>query len=176
MTSSPLQLPDATSPPCGGCAFAGAESPIGGKVAYERRKAAQIVEMCRVAGAALRVNFQRATDPAHIAVRNEVENVPLGANAKIGGGHFNYGSHVVDLVLDWFGAARSVSAFPIAARAKSPDDEPALDFRISLEAGFECLIQSVSGAHFDIFEIEAYSKIGRSVSVMAASRSIGAVP
>lgn len=117
-------------------------------------EAAQIVEMCRVAGAALRVNFQRATDPAHIAVRNEVENVPLGANAKIGGGHFNYGSHVVDLVLDWFGAARSVSAFPIAAGAKSPDDEPALDFRISLEAGFECLIQSVSGAHFDIFEIE----------------------
>lgn len=110
----------------------------------------EIVALCDAASVMLRVNFHRAADAEYRRLRSKLREVPLRANALIGGGLLNYGSHLVDLMLDWFGPVSCVAA-PDALRGAG---DPVLDFRMTMEAGFDCVVQSVPSAAYDLFELD----------------------
>jgi predicted dehydrogenase len=58
----------------------------------------------------VRVNVQRRLDPRHLAIRSELKPRPQTVLAAYGKGLQNYGSHLVDLILDWMGAVAEVRA------------------------------------------------------------------
>lgn len=122
------------------------EKPLARTVADAER----IVTLCDSASVDLRVNYHRATDPAYSVLRRSIAETPLRVSAFISGGLFNYGSHLVDLLLDWFGPITQVSA----AAAQFHDDDPILDFRMTVQLGFDCVVQAVKSPGYDLFELD----------------------
>lgn len=116
----------------------------------EARAVAALVEQ---AGADLRVNFHRRFDPRLTALRGQLAGQrPRLVVMRYGKGLYNYGSHLVDLMLDWFGPALEVQAIG----TEHPGPEPTLSFRCGLEAGFDAVVLGLDGLAYDQCEIEVY--------------------
>jgi predicted dehydrogenase len=121
------------------------EKPLASSASEGRRIAARI----EASGAQLRVNFNRRFDPGHVDLKNGLAGVPRKAVMRYGKGLRNYASHMVDLLLDWFGPIEQVQAFG----APAADDGP-LDFRCRMKAGFDAVIVGIDGLDYDQFEID----------------------
>jgi hypothetical protein len=73
---------------------------------------------------------------------------------KYGKGLFNYGSHLVDLLTDWFGPIDAVQALMPIARPVVDADDPMVSFRCAMRSGFEAIVLAVEGVEFDQFDAE----------------------
>ena len=113
---------------------------------------AEIAERAKAEGVTLRVNFQRRLDTGHRAFRAAMAADPKLVICRYGKGLFNYASHMVDILVDWFGPVASVEAF--SAEAASGD--PNLTFRARMKRGFDVLFVGVDGLGYDQFEMEFY--------------------
>jgi predicted dehydrogenase len=71
---------------------------------------------------------------------------------RYGKGLRNYGSHLVDLLIDWYGQVASVEAFGLVG--DGPD--PALSFRCRMQARFDAVLLALSGLEYDQFEIDVF--------------------
>lgn len=111
--------------------------------------ARSLVRRAAAADVTLRVNYNRRFDPATRAFRDWFSGTPAKAVLRYGKGLHNYASHMVDLLLDWFGPATAVQALGPAGRG-----DPNLDFRCRMAAGFDALFVGVDGLGYDQFEIE----------------------
>lgn len=112
----------------------------------------EIVERAREQGVALRVNFHRRFDPGHRAFRAALTSDPRHVVVRYGKGVFNYASHMVDLLIDWFGQVESVEAL---AGGKTTGD-PNISFRLHMSRGFDALFIGMDGLDYDQFEAEFY--------------------
>lgn len=110
----------------------------------------EIVRRARQSGVTLRVNFQRAFDPGHDRARARAVGYPVKVIARYSGGIFNYGSHLVDLLLQWFGPIARVAALD----GLSDESDPRLSFRCVMEAGFEAVLIGINGVSYDQFECD----------------------
>jgi len=112
----------------------------------------ELVAQARAQGATLRVNFNRRFDPGHQAFRAALAGDPLHVVIRYSKGLFNYGSHMVDLLIDWFGPVESVAAFG----AGDPAGDPNLTFRARMARGFDALFVGMDGLGYDQFEAAFY--------------------
>ena len=125
-------------------------------LALDLQTAVDIVTRCNAAGVSLRVNFHRRFDTGHQRFRALSGGEPRMAILKYGKGLFNYGSHMVDLLTDWFGPTDAVQALMPIARpvVDAVADDPMLSFRCAMRSGFEALVLAVEGVDFDQFDAE----------------------
>jgi len=113
--------------------------------------AGRLAALVEGAGARLRVNFNRRFDPGHLEIKRGLVGVPRKAVMRYGKGLRNYGSHMIDLLLDWFGPIDQVQAF-----GAPPTDDGPLDFRCRMKAGFDAVIIGMDGLDYDQFEIDFF--------------------
>jgi predicted dehydrogenase len=99
----------------------------------------------------LRVNFPRRFDPALQKTRQKQSGRPQKVVMRYGKGLTNYGSHLVDFLIDWFGAVTEVQAF-----GPDPGPEGALTFCCRMAAGFDAVIVGIGGLDYDQFEIDMF--------------------
>lgn len=146
------------------------EKPLAASAAEARRLAAQ----AEAAGCAVRVNFNRRFDPGSRAFRRRFPGTPRKAALRYGKGLFNYGSHLVDLLLDWCGPIRAVQALGEPEGA----GDPCLSFRCAMAAGFDAVALAFTRVAYDQFEAEFYFEDMRLdyLSGGAERRSFRAVP
>ena len=104
------------------------------------------------AGTTLRVNFHRRTDPGHAAFRDALPGTPRHVVGRYGKGLFNYAPHMVDLLIDWFGAVDSVQALG----PPPSDDAPSLSMRCRMAAGFDAVLLGIAGLDYDQFELDFF--------------------
>jgi len=123
------------------------EKPLASTAAMAR----EISETCREAGVLLRVNFNRRLDPGHVLFRRQLDPPPVKAVMRYGKGVLNYSSHMVDLLLHWFGDIVEVQA--LGAR---PVGDGALDYRCRSASGFDAVLIGFDGLAYDQFEMEFY--------------------
>lgn len=159
-TLSELGLPAAdvivlATPPEGRLTQVGAILDLGPKVLVVEKpfantvsEAEKIMQAAGRSGCAVRVNFHRRLDAAHVAARGEVRKAgtPVKVVMSYGKGLLNYGSHLVDFLVDWFGPVARVEAFG-APDAQNPS------FCCHMGAGFEAVVIGMDGLAFDEFEI-----------------------
>jgi predicted dehydrogenase len=124
------------------------EKPFAGSLADGRK----LATAAQRAGVALRVNFPRRFDPRHVAVRAHLSGVPRQVVFRYSKGLRNYASHAIDLLLDWFGAVREVQSF---GRARD-DEDPNVNFRCGMAAGFDVVLIGINGLEYDQFEFAFY--------------------
>jgi predicted dehydrogenase len=111
-------------------------------------EAEDIVRIAEESGCAVRINFHRRLDAAHIAAKAEMQKAgaPVKVVMSYSKGLLNYGSHLVDFLIDWFGPIAKVEAFG-ALDAQNPS------FCCHMNAGFEAVVIGMDGLAFDEFEI-----------------------
>jgi predicted dehydrogenase len=104
-------------------------------------------------GVALRVNFHRRFDARHRRWRDIAPRAPRLVAMRYGKGLFNYASHMIDLLMDWYGAIDSVQALdPIPAGGF----DPTVGFRCRVAAGFDAIALAIDGVGYDQFEIDIF--------------------
>lgn len=110
------------------------------------------------AGAVLRVNFHRRFDPRHRRWRAAAPRRPRLATLRYGKGLHNYASHMIDLMLDWYGPIERVAAL---ASSPSAAGDPALSFSCRMAAGFDAVFLGMDDLAYDQFEIDFFGSDSR---------------
>jgi len=109
------------------------------------------------AGVALRVNYNRRHDPRTRAFAEIFPGTPRKVILRYGRGLFNYASHMVDLLMQWFGPIETVQSHDsYMAQARNLDDDPNIDFWCRFQNGVEAIFISLDGLAYDQFDIELY--------------------
>jgi predicted dehydrogenase len=112
-----------------------------------------IARQARDANAEIRVNFHRRFDPGFRHARSLLPGLPSSVVLRYGKGLFNYGGHLVDLLLDWFGPIDAVAAVGLES-AVGPHSN--LTFTCRMAAGFDATVIGLSGTNYDLLEGELY--------------------
>jgi predicted dehydrogenase len=105
------------------------------------------------ANVAVRVNFHRRFDTRFVRTRAELPGLPQRVVFRYGKGLLNYGSHIIDLLLDWFGPIEKVQAVGFET---APVSDPSTSFVCRMAAGFDATALGFSGVDYDLFEGEFY--------------------
>jgi predicted dehydrogenase len=129
------------------------EKPLAADLAAGRR----LVAEAKRASAALRVNFHRRLDPGHRRMRGRFPGRPVAVLARYGKGLMNYGSHLVDLMLDWAGPISAVAATGRLPRGT----DPSISFTARFASGAVAQVASLDGAAYDNFDADFFYADGR---------------
>lgn len=116
------------------------------------KEAMEIISLTKAAGVELRVNFHRRFDAGHIQFRNVMSGFPQQIIVRYSKGLFNYASHAVDLVLNWFGAVEGVQSFSYM----ETESDPHVSFVCHMKAGFDAYFIAMPGLHYDQFEADFF--------------------
>ena len=108
-------------------------------------------------GANILVNFHRRFDTRIVRCRQDAPAAPRMIVARYGKGLWNYASHMVDLLMDWYGPIRDVQAL---AESRPREDDPNLSFRCRMEAGFDAVLIGIDGLAYDQFEMDILGSDG----------------
>ncbi len=138
-------------------------------LAMSLNEAGRIVAAVEQAGAELRVNFRRRFDPRHRRWRERAPKHPRAIVMRYGKGLMNYGSHLVDLLLDWYGPVEAVQS--LSAAPSSSDVDSSISFRCRMAAGFDAIAVGIEGLDYDQFEIDIMGK-AESVSLGSGGADI----
>lgn len=126
-------------------------------LAPDLRSTQQLQAAAADAGVALRVNYNRRHDPLTRAFAESFPGVPKKVILRYGRGLFNYASHMIDLLMQWFGPIATVQSHDnYAALADKSDDDPNIDFWCRFLNGVETVFVSLDGLGYDQFDIELY--------------------
>lgn len=100
------------------------------------------------------VSFNRRLDPGMTKLRNMMPSeLPRAVQFRYSKGLKNYGSHIIDHILDWFGPIKSIQADP--ARENDPDLN-SVGFRCVMQCGLLVDVLGVPNSRYDIFEGEVF--------------------
>lgn len=130
------------------------EKPFASSLAEAHRMACLV----EGAGSVVRVNFNRRFDVRHLRWRAKAPPSPLAIVMRYGKGLMNYGSHLVDLLLDWYGPVESVQAL---GTVETRTADPSPSFRCRMAAGFDATAVGIDGLDYDQFEIDIFDHAGR---------------
>ena len=122
-------------------------------VAPDLDESVKVMTDAEPTGVDVLVNFHRRFDARHRRWRGAAPDAPRLVTARFGKGIWNYASHIVDLLLDWYGPVAYVQAL---ARTAPAERDPNLSFRCRMEAGFDAVLTGVDGVDYDLFEIDIY--------------------
>lgn len=126
-------------------------------LAHSFNDARRMVTQAEKAGAVLRVNFNRRFDGRFVRWRVKT-TAPSAVVARYGKGLMNYGSHLIDLMLDWYGRVDSVQALGVSAD-RSVDASQG--FRCRMAAGFDVTAIGIDGLSYDQLEIDVMRRDDR---------------
>ena len=95
------------------------------------------------------INFHRRFDTDFIKLKNSLKSYPKKIIMTYGKGLFNYGTHLIDILIYLFGQIKSVSSNDIK-KSKNPS------FTIQMKKEFEVQVIGLNDLEYDQFEIEFY--------------------
>jgi UDP-N-acetyl-2-amino-2-deoxyglucuronate dehydrogenase len=129
----------------------------------EKPLAADLIEAQRLhtatlnAGVTLQVNYNRRHDPRTRAFAESFPGIPKKVILRYGRGLFNYASHMIDLLMQWFGPIQTVqSRDRCLASVDKSDGDRNIDFWCRLESGVEAIFIGLDGLDYDQLDIELY--------------------
>lgn len=126
-------------------------------------EAGKIESLCRRRGTRLAVNLYRLFDPAHREIGRRIRRGELGriqrVNCFYGKGLRNQGTHLIGLLLHYFGSVRSARTLALRPLGDSP--EPTADLELSFSQGFPALLQGCDFRSYRIFELDVLGSKGR---------------
>jgi UDP-N-acetyl-2-amino-2-deoxyglucuronate dehydrogenase len=125
------------------------EKPLAADLAGART----IVSLAEAAAVPVIVNFNRRFDTATQAFAGRFPGLPQKVILRYGKGLSNYASHMIDLLLHWFGDIEAVQAVP---HQWDETSNPTIDFRCRFDSGFDAIFCGIENIDYDLFDIELY--------------------
>ena len=120
-------------------------------LAMDLATAREMVALSDRAGVELRINFHRRFNALHRKWRAKASGVPRAVTVRYGKGLWNYASHAVDLLLDWYGPVTEVRGLSMSGTG-----DPLLTFACRMSAGFDAVFVAIEGAAYDSLEIDIF--------------------
>lgn len=107
------------------------------------------------------VNYHRCWDPAHIRFFEHVLESDRIISIRViyAKGMFNYASHMIALLIRYFGAVANVRNMPTQTHNELNPD-PSLSFILELECGVHAIFQGFDDIPFDLLEMEIMTTSG----------------
>lgn len=138
------------------------EKPITADIAEAR----EMVRVCEEAGVVLLIDHQRRFEPKHRAAREFVAGGGLGeiqqATFTYGAGIANTGTHALDLMRAFLGAAEWVEAYE-SPNTSGKADDPNIDATIRFASGVFGRLLAVDVDRWAAFELDLMGTAGRLV-------------
>jgi hypothetical protein len=107
------------------------------------------------------INYQRCWDPAHSRFFEQINasGTTLAVRVIYNNGLFNYASHLIALLIRYFGSVLRVTKlgneiFDVSAKDSSPS------FVLEFEPGFEAVFQGLDSLPYDMLELEVVTTSG----------------
>lgn len=142
------------------------EKPLASTLAEGQR----IANAARARGTRLRVNFHRRLAPEMVALRAASPGTVRGVQARYGKGLLNYGSHLIDLLIQWCGRPTEAQALGEPAGAAA---DPTISFRLRFASGAEALVLGIEGTRYDVFDVSLLHDDGMTeIRAGGAERSV----
>lgn len=107
-------------------------------------------------GLTARINFHRRFDARFRAARAALSEAPIAVSAYYAKGLVNYGSHVIDLILDWMGPVEAVRA----VGDKFGAEDSSIGFDLRFADGRLGTVRALE-ADFDVFEVTFFTRRAR---------------
>lgn len=124
-------------------------------LATSLEEAKAVCDVADASGLLVRVNFHRRFDPAHVELRSGLASPVAAVMGFYNKGLMNYGSHLIDLLLDWVGPVQAVRA---CADAGGPNEDPSIGFDADFGDGRFAAIRTLPQAEFDVFEVTMFGR------------------
>ncbi len=107
------------------------------------------------------VNYHRCWDPSHIRFFEHVLDSDRVISTRViyANGMFNYASHMVALLIRYYGAVTSVINMPAQMHNKQNFD-PSLSFILEFKAGMHAVFQGFDDIPYDLLEMEIMTTSG----------------
>jgi predicted dehydrogenase len=121
-------------------------------LAYDLASGLKLARLINGAEVSARINFPRRFDDKYVELKNSLEARPQKAVIRYGKGIHNYGSHLIDLLLDWFGPISEVRALDGQLEA----EDPTLSFWCRMACGFEVVAVAMDGCAYEQFECDFF--------------------
>ncbi|MBM3506227.1 MAG: Gfo/Idh/MocA family oxidoreductase [Alphaproteobacteria bacterium] len=119
-------------------------------LAADARAGRRLLRAARKAGVDVRVHFNRRFDGAIQWFLRPMPKPPTLVVGRYSKGLFNYASHLVDLLMAWYGPPREVRAL----EGRPAGSDPTLSFACVFAGGLQAYVLGVRGVKFDQFEVE----------------------
>ena len=107
------------------------------------------------------VNYHRCWDPAHISFFLRVLEAGDVISIRViyGKGLFNYASHIISLLIKYFGSVTNVINMPIKTH-NAMNKDPSLSFILKFFRGFYAVFQGFDDISYDLLELEIMTTNG----------------
>lgn len=137
------------------------EKPFTGSVS----EADKLVKYCRDKGAVLAINYTRRYASGHQDVKEIIRNGDLGkiqaVNCFYTKGLFNNGSHIINLLLFFFGTINKVSLIGRLKKCPMMKEDYDGDIALRFRSGFTATLISADARCYSLFEIDIIGTLGR---------------
>lgn len=118
--------------------------------------ATAIAQLAGTSDCKIRVNFHRRLDPGHCTVKAGLPaQPPIAVIVRYSNGLYNFASHAMDLITDWFGSVDAVLAASIPFAQDGVGDNT-YSFTCKMHDGFIADFVAVPICEYPVFEIEIY--------------------
>ena len=107
------------------------------------------------------VNYQRCWDPSHKRFFERfivIEDV-LSIRVTYANGMFNFASHLLALLITYFGIVSSVDKLKLNTYDSRKSD-PSYSFKVEFNSGIEAIFQGFDDIPYDLLELEIITKTG----------------
>jgi len=122
------------------------------------KEAVKIVAACDHANVQLRVNFHRRFDPRHQKWRKRRPSNVKAIQMRYGRGLWNYASHQIDLIQDWYGPITKVQA--LGPTSSTAANEPTVSFSCATESVEQIVVLGMDNLNFDQLEADFIGRDG----------------
>jgi predicted dehydrogenase len=126
-------------------------------LATDETVALELAAMIEAAGVTARINFLRRFDANHVQLKSSLNQTPRKAILRYGKGIHNYGTHLIDLMLDWFGPIAEVRALDCDLSM----EDPTISFWCRMASGFETVAVALDNCVYDQFECDFFFQDSR---------------
>ena len=113
-------------------------------------EATQLLHESKAAGINVFVNYNRRFDARFQHIKSHYPERPEEIHISYSRGIFNYASHLIDLIVHWYGPVQSVKILK-SADPKKIDPNPS--FYLDMEAGFRVIFHGFDDLEYDLLDM-----------------------
>ena len=113
-------------------------------------EAIQLLNESKAAGIDVFVNYNRRFDARFQHIKSQYPGRPEEIHISYSRGIYNYASHLIDLVIHWYGPVKSVKILK-SADPKKVDPNPS--FYLDMEAGFRVVFHGFDDLEYDLLDM-----------------------
>lgn len=123
----------------------------------DMQEADEIYRLSKELNVVFSVNYHRRWDEKirKLKIHTDALTVPCHVNVLYKKGLFNYGSHMVNLLLYLFGSVKSVFSEPLSSHQQKIND-PSISSILNFQSGLQVTMKGLDDVSYELFDLDVF--------------------